>query len=95
MAARKGAGTVLHGVWLALEAQQVIALRLMKIAQGGPAAAKEAHRMVAEKLDAAAAAATMVTAAAARGSRSGGTDAVVRMLRRRVRANRKRLARGG
>lgn len=88
-------GAALQGMWLALEAQQVIALRLMKIAQGGPAAANEAHRMVAEKLDAAAVAASLATAAATRGGGDGGTDAVLRMLRRRVRANRKRLTRGG
>ena len=92
---RKGKGTALQGMWLALEAQQVIALRLMKLAQGGPAAAKEAHLMVAEKVKAASVAAGLATTAAVRGGKDGGADAVLRMLRRRVRANRKRLSGGG
>ena len=33
-----------------LEAQQVIALRLIKLAKGGPAAQKEAQKMIAEKM---------------------------------------------
>ena len=47
--------------------------------------------MVAEKLDATTKAAGMMAAATMRGAQDGGTDAVVRMLRRRVQANRKRL----
>jgi hypothetical protein len=82
---------MLQGAWLAMEAQQVIALRLMKLAMGGPAAKQEAHRMMAEKLDAATEAAGIMAAAAMRGAQDGGTNAVVQMLRRRVRANRKRL----
>jgi len=78
---------------LAMEAQQVIALRLMKLAAGGKAAKPEARRMVAEKVAAAQTAAGLMTAAALRGAPDGGADAVVRMLRRRVRANRKRLMR--
>jgi hypothetical protein len=35
---------------LAFEAQQVIGLRLMKLALGGPVARREANRMVAEKV---------------------------------------------
>jgi hypothetical protein len=35
---------------LALEAQQVIGLRLMKLTLGGPVATREANRMVAEKV---------------------------------------------
>ena len=42
---------------LGLESHQVIALRLVKLAKGGEAAQKEAHRMVAEKIAAAQAAA--------------------------------------
>ena len=49
--------------------------------------------MVAEKVAAAQTAAGLMTAAALRGAPDGGADAVVRMLRRRVRANRKRLMR--
>ena len=86
--------SMFQGALLAMEAQQVIALRLMSLAMGGPEAKREAHRMVAEKLDATVTAAGMMTAAMARGTPDGGTGEVVRMLRRRVRANRKRLGSG-
>ncbi len=91
---RKARGGLLQGAWLAVQAQQVIALRLMKLALGGPAGTREAHRIVAEKADAMAKAAGLVAAAVAHGASDGGADAVVRMLRRRVRANRKRLRSG-
>ena len=42
---------------IGFESHQVIALRLSKLAQGGEAAQKEAHRMLAEKITAAQAAA--------------------------------------
>jgi len=87
----KGMGAAMQGAWLALEAQQVIALRLMKLARGGPEAAREAERMVSEKVDATRRAAGMMAAASARGAADGGAGKVVQMLRRRVRANRKRL----
>ena len=77
-----------------MEAQQVVALRLMKLAMGGSAAAQEAHLLMAEKVDAATRAAGMVAAATARGTFDGGADAVVRMLRQKVRANRNRLGSG-
>ncbi len=82
---------MLQGAWLAMEAQQVIALRLMKLAMGGAAATQEAHLMVAEKMDAMTRAAGMVAAAMARGTFDGGADAVVQMLRQEVQANRTRL----
>ena len=41
-----------QGTMLAIEAQQVIALRLTKMAMGGPAAQKEAELMVSDKLNA-------------------------------------------
>jgi len=82
---------MLQGVWLALEAQQVIALRLMKLAMGGAAATQEAHLIVSEKVAATSRAVGMVAAAMARGTFDGGADAVMRMLRQEVQANRKRL----
>jgi len=82
---------MLQGAWLAMEAQQVIALRLMKLAMGGSAATQEAHLMVTEKVDATTRAAGMVAAAMARGTFDGCADAVVRMLRQEVQANRTRL----
>ncbi|GAC1338004.1 MAG: hypothetical protein NVSMB18_03760 [Acetobacteraceae bacterium] len=77
---------------LAMEAQHVVALRLMKIAQGGPAAASESRLMITEKLAASGVAAGLVWAASLRGAPDFGADTVVRMLRKRVQANRKRLA---
>lgn len=77
---------------LAFEAQQVIALRMAKLAFGGPAAMLEARRMVNEKLEASAKAAGMVSAAMMRGAPDGGADQVVQMLRREVRANKRRLS---
>src|ERR1700742_3175104 len=80
---------------LALEAQNVIALRMMRMASGGPLAASEAQRMVIEKLGAVASA----QVAAGLTLASGGTveAAYVGALapfRKRVRANRRRLGRG-
>ncbi len=71
---------------LALEAQQVIALRLTRLALGGPAvAARETRRMVSEK--AVAAVETGMHLAT-----GGAPDKVVRHYRRKVRANRDRLS---
>ncbi|MDE2362104.1 MAG: hypothetical protein KGM42_05450 [Hyphomicrobiales bacterium] len=69
---------------LAIESQQVIALRLAQLAMGGPAASREARRMVSEK--AAAAVETGIHLAA-----GGGPHKVVGNYRKKVRANRDRL----
>lgn len=70
---------------LAFEAQRVIGLRLMKMAAGGPAAEREAGRMVAEKGEALAEAATIL-------ANDGSPEAVIRRYRTRVRANERRLS---
>lgn len=70
---------------LAMESQQVIAMRMVKLAMGGPKAQAEASLMVSEK----------VAAAALAGGRlmSGAThDSVVQGYRRKVKANARRLA---
>jgi hypothetical protein len=76
------------------DASTVIALRMMRLAAGGALAQREAQRMVTEKVAAAmsaqAAAATAVMTG--RGSRSA-AKAAERVYRRKVRANRRRLAR--
>jgi len=78
------------GIWfdmmgMAFEASQVIPMRLMKIAAGGAAGRREARRMVHEKIVAAGSAgATLAT--------GGSPEKVVRQIRRKVRANRRRLA---
>ena len=71
---------------LSFEAQHVIALRMMKLAQGGKLARAEASRMVAEKVaESMGAAMTLMT--------GGSSVAVMAKVRRRVRANSRRLSR--
>jgi len=79
---------------LGVEAQGVIALRMMRLASGGAAGEAEMSRMVIEKT--AAVAEAQVTAAAA--VMAGQKDHVVagkalRVFRKRVRANKRRLSR--
>ncbi len=88
---KKRWGSPLQAAWLAMEAQQVIALRCMTFALGGQVARKEAHRMVSEKTEAAMQAAGLMSAAILRGAPDAGAAEVLHMLRRRVRANRRRL----
>ncbi len=80
---------------LSVEAQSVIAMRLMKIAAGGEAAAAECKMMVAEKFAAIAAAHDAATAALFSGKtfQTAATLALV-PVSRRVRANHRRLSRG-
>ena len=69
---------------LAFESQQVIALRMARLAMGGPGATREAKRMVSEKTDAAMETGIHLA--------SGGTpEKVVKSYRSKVRANRDRL----
>ena len=71
---------------LAAESQQVIWLRCLRLAQGGPRASTEAQRMSAEKL--------AVGTLAVVGLMSGKTPAhALQLCRARVRANRRRLSR--
>jgi hypothetical protein len=71
---------------LGRETQEVIALRMLKLARGGRAADAEARRMVAEKgIAFAEAAATLAT--------GGSMKKVVRRVRSRVSKNRRRLSR--
>jgi uncharacterized lipoprotein NlpE involved in copper resistance len=70
---------------LAVEANRVIGLRMMKLMQGGRTARREAELMISEKVDAAIkASASVMTGASA--------DEIVRRYRRRVAANAKRLS---
>ena len=68
-----------------LEAQQVIALRMMKLSQGGPGAHKEALKMVGEKMAASVEAATTLAL-------GGSSESVLRRYRTIMRANAKRLS---
>jgi len=67
------------------EAQRVIALRMMKLAQGGPAAQQEAQKMVSEKI--------MASTEAAMALASGSSpESVLTRYRTIMRANEKRLS---
>jgi len=68
-----------------LEAQRVIALRLMKLAAGGPAAQKEGQKMVDEKI----AASLEVAKTLARG---GAPQTVLKRYLTIMKANARRLA---
>jgi urease beta subunit len=72
---------------LAFESQQVIGMRLIKIAAGGAVGQAEAQRMVTEKVAAAGEAALMVASGAS-------TAKVIAGYRRKVRANARRLSKG-
>jgi hypothetical protein len=69
---------------LAVEAQQVMALRIAKLAAGGPAAQTEAAMMMSEKVVAYAEASTMLALGKS-------PQTVMRRYRTRVRANSRRL----
>ena len=79
---------------LGFDAQNVIALRMMRFAGGGARGHSEARRMFTEKI----AAGVEAQATAVSGVVTGDSDAVVagkiiRVLRKRVRANKRRLSR--
>jgi hypothetical protein len=86
------ASMAFQSTMLAIEAQQVIAMRLSKMAFGGPAAQKESELMVSEKLEAAVEGGQMMMMAALGGKSDMGADKVMQLYRRKVRANRKRLS---
>jgi len=69
---------------LAIDANRVVGLRVMKLMLGGRGARREAQLMVSEKIDAALKASASLMAGA-----SG--DEIVRQYRQRVAANAKRL----
>jgi hypothetical protein len=69
---------------LAMEAQEVIFLRMLKLAAGGPQAASEASRMITEKAAAGAAAATALFS-------GGSPHRITADYRRKVKANARRL----
>jgi hypothetical protein len=88
--ARRTSNTSIFKTWLdlsmlAAESQQVIFLRMLKLARGGRRARSEATRMGSEKV----AAAAQAMAGAAMGDTPARTIA---RYRKKVRANRRRLA---
>ena len=79
---------------LGLEAQSVIALRMMRLASGGAPAQAEARRMVSEKATAAAEAQLVAAAAAWAGNKDHViAGKALKVFAKRVRANRRRLSR--
>jgi ABC-type sugar transport system substrate-binding protein len=79
---------------LGLEASTVIGLRTMKLAAGGAKGEAEARRMVAEKVDAAVALQHLAMTGALGFSAPSAAAKTIKHYRRRVRANRRRLAKG-
>jgi hypothetical protein len=79
---------------LGLEAQGVIALRMMRLAAGGARGQAEAQRMMTEKFDAfGEAQAVAVSGTLAGGSSHGIGKKVLGVYSKRVRANQRRLTR--
>ncbi len=84
----------LRNIGLAVEAQQVIALRVLRLAQGNALATREATTMVTEKIAAFSEAQIAAGLALTTGCSVHATVARAAVpYRRRVRANRKRLTR--
>jgi hypothetical protein len=82
----------LDAVRFGFEVQSVIALRLLKIASGGPGGGAERTRMVTEKIRAAAAAQTAGAVALAQGkSVKTAARRAMAPVKRRVRSNYRRL----
>lgn len=77
---------------LGLDAQRVVALRLMRLSGGGAAGATEARLMVADKMAALSEAQFAAAAAVLTGDGHKLANKVLRVFRKRVRANRNRLA---
>ncbi|HUZ33111.1 MAG TPA: hypothetical protein VMV19_13565 [Xanthobacteraceae bacterium] len=79
---------------LGWDAQNVVALRMLRMASGGPRARAELNRMVAEKVAAGAEADLAATTAVIAGSEDHVVAGkVLRVFKKRVRANKRRLTR--
>jgi hypothetical protein len=84
----------LDAMRLGIEAQSVIALRMMKVAAGGPAAQREINLMVAEKTRAAVDVQLEAGLSVLSGKAHLAPARTVALYRRRVRANQRRLTKG-
>ena len=78
---------------LGLAAQNVAALRLLRMAAGGPSSQAEVRRMVSEKFAALAEAQAIVAIGAVTGRSGNVAGAIVQTFQKRVLANRRRLSR--
>ncbi len=81
----------MQSAMLAIESQQVIAMRLTQMALGGPGVQKEAELMVSEKIESMAEVGQMMIMATLGGAHDMGAGKVVQHYRTKVRANRRRL----
>jgi hypothetical protein len=85
---------LMFDIWsLGLETSAVIASRTMKLSVGGEAAEREARRMVAEKIEAALSLQTLALTGGLGTTPHSAARKSLAHYRRRVRANRRRLAR--
>jgi hypothetical protein len=80
---------------LGFEAQSVIGMRLVKAAWGGANAQKEAHLMISEKTQAAVDAQMVLARSVLVGEGHLGPARAMALYRRRVKANQRRLHKGG
>ena len=84
----------LNAFQMGVEAQSVMALRLLRFASGGARSEAEATRMLAEKVTAAEEAQAVAALAAMNGKQSHVVAGkALNVYRKRVRANRRRLSR--
>ena len=84
----------LKSIELGIDAQAVIALRLMRLAAGGARGQAEAQRMVTEKVSTAAEAQVAAAAAITTGRKTHvAAGKALGAVRKRVRANKRRLSR--
>ena len=79
---------------LGVEASSVIALRTLKLAAGSRAARAEARRMVSEKIEAGVALHARALTGGLGLTAQGAANKTLAHYRRKVRANRRRLAKG-
>lgn len=86
------ANLAIQSAMLAWEAQQVVALRLAKLAQGGPDVPREAVLMVTEKLETMQQGGALLMAGVLKGDKHLNTPEVLQLYRKKVRANRRRLS---
>ena len=83
----------LKAVHMGMEAQSVIALRLLRLATGGTRMKAEASRMVTDKVAAAEAQAVAAVSALSGRSPHVVANQAPRVVKKRVRANKRRLSR--
>lgn len=79
---------------LGLEASTVVGMRMLRLSEGGPAAASEAQRMISEKLEAAADLGALALTGRLGATSEAAASRTLKHVRGKVRANQRRLAAG-